>query len=90
MLETPFFFTLLSQKKSSTWGTVYCTPMIAAGCAYHYENVIYTAGADLGFSRGGGADFKEKIENFVDHFLGRSNFSELFQSPTKTLFWFKF
>ena len=31
-------------------------------------------GADLGFSRGGGADFQKKFENFDDpFFLGRPN-----------------
>ena len=31
-------------------------------------------GADLGFSRGGGADFQKKFENFVDlFFLDRPN-----------------
>ena len=32
------------------------------------------AGADLGFSRGGGgADFQKEIENFDDFFLGQPN-----------------
>ena len=33
---------------------------------------IFKSGADLGFSRGGGADFQKKIENFDDLFFFRS------------------
>ena len=49
---------------------------------------LYThAGADIGFSRGGGADFQKFLEN-CRLFLGRPNcFSELSQSTKKTLVW---
>ena len=52
-----------------------------------------TTGADLGFSRGGGADFQKKFENFDDlfFFLGRPNwffdwFFELSQSTVLPVF----
>ena len=35
--------------------------------------VNFEPGADLRFSRGGGADFQKTVENFVDRFLGRPN-----------------
>ena len=31
--------------------------------------VVFTAGADLGFSRGGGGGYSKKFENFVDLFF---------------------
>ena len=35
-------------------------------------NSCMETGADLGFSRGGGADFQKKFENFDDLFFYRS------------------
>ena len=50
---------------------------------------MHDAGADLGFSRGGGADFRKNFQNFDDlfFFLGRPNrFFELSQSTVLRLF----
>ena len=43
--------------------------------AHRSENCMYlnlSAGADLGFSRGGGAEFQKIFENFDDLFFFRS------------------
>ena len=47
---------------------------------------MFSSGADLGFSRGGGADFQKKMD-----FLGRPNwFFELSLSTVLPLFWLNF
>ena len=55
---------------SSSFTTVFLSTVFIKRCWY--------AGADLGFSRGGGGGFSKKIENFDDLFFYRS---------TKLIFW---
>ena len=52
------------QIPKGAYGTLLQLPPTSAG-----ETAYVYTGADLGFSRGGGADFQKMFENFVDLFF---------------------